>query len=930
MVIIQLIFLAYLLYTAEKYLVMKISSREHRLLPVILVLAGLYNFYRVVECVTDASETFALLEQLLILQALFGVIHYKRDFLHMKFLPGAEVVLFVTLVLADISMILCFQKTGSAAIPYHSCLILFLIVLLIMNSYIRFFMNMKKREKMVGFTLFSTFLLVVASLFVTPIVHNEWIMLLTPLTLFIVETQLNRLMKNGYIVDSTYLLKDQLFDNAAVMTVLFDEDCYLIDSNEAARQAVLDSQWNIEISPTTRYVDEINYLLNRLDSNEEVKLGNCFYRIHIAKQFYMNRLRGYVVNLIDLTEEMEENILMESLKKEAESAAKLKGRFLASMSHELRSPLHAIIGYCDILNRQEDLSDRYHKMISSIKSAGDTLLRLVNSILDYSKMEAGKLDLKHEEYDFQAIFQNLLLESLINRKTKPIEISVVMDTPYPHKLIGDELRVWDIIQNLMSNAVKYTAKGSITCTVSCDYSNPSTEAEAARTMEITIRVADTGSGMSEELIEKVFDEYESFAADKLMEGTGLGLNIVKQTVEMLKGSVKVISDGCTGTEFVVNIYQECQEKELLPPRVFKESDVELHQNQSGASQIEASSGNLQMNSSNENEEKMVQPEWLYPDAKILCVDDMEVNLNLFQEFTDIWHITVDTTDNAPDAIDMVRKKDYDIIFLDNMMPVMKGTEAASIIRTFSDVPIYILTADISQETKDESIAIGATGILDKPLKIEALKNVLETKLPEKLRTPVHKEQPRISPRRIKILKTYVKETNEVAKELRDYWEKDDIDNFRIKVHGIKGTSRGILGGEQSSDKLQLIEELADLAEAMEMAAKLDNKNYIERHIDELEKYIQQGLALITDSLEELDTYEPSPSDSVNQVDDNTIHELFVKLKDAFDSYNIGEIEANLDKLEASVRDDRDKKLVAELRECADQLDYEEGSQKLEI
>ncbi len=929
MVFIQLAFLGYLLYTAEKYLIMKISSREHRLLPVILVLAGLYNFYRVVECVTDSADTFELLEQLLVMQAVFGVIHYKKDFMHLKFFRGAEVLFFIVLILADISMILCYQRLGSAGIPYRIGMALFLVVLFCMNFYIKFFMNMKKREKMVGYTLYISFLIVIAALIITPFIHHEWSALLTPFSLFIIETQLNRLMKNGYIVDSNYLLKNQLFNSGAVMTALFDEDYYLIDVNEAAEHAVMESKWDIEISYTKQYIHEIDYLINRKDSNEEVKLGKNFFRVHIAKVNYMNRLRGYVVNLIDLTEEKEENLLMESLKREAESAAQLKGRFLASMSHELRSPLHAIIGYCDILNRQKDISERYHKMIGSIKSAGNTLLRVVNSILDYSKMEAGKLEIKHQEYDFQAVLHNLLLESLINKKTKPIDISVVMATPYPRILIGDELRVWDIIQNLMSNAVKYTEKGSITCTVSCEILDDESIADESeklldliKRVRITISVADTGSGMSEELIEKVFDEYQSYAANLLMEGTGLGLNIVKYSTELLGGGVEVHSDGVSGTEFVVHFYQDWKENKLRPARKFTELDVDANDEPVAVTTMD---GTSQIGEGGSEDGAMLQPEWFYPDARILSVDDMEVNLNLFQEFTDIWHITVDTADNGMDAIELVHKNSYDMVFLDNMMPGMKGIEAASIIRTFSDVPIYILTADISQETKEKSMENGATELLDKPLKLEELKRVLETGLPEELRRPVHGELPVISPRRMKVLQTYVRETTQVAGEINKFWEDKDLDNFRIKVHGVKGTSRGIIGGQQPTDDTRLIERLAELAETMEMAAKVDNRNYIDRHIDELGDLIAQAVAMINAKLDELGGDAVETTQTAGKP---SINDILLQLQKAFDEFDLDGIESGLDSLEQSVQEDGKKELVQKLRACGDQLEYEEGSRIL--
>lgn len=895
MVFIQMFFLIYLLYTAEKYLVMKISSKEHRLLPVIIVLAGLFNFYRVVECVTDANDVFVLLEQLLVFQAMFGVIHYKKDCLRIKFFPGGNLLLFGSLVFFDAALVLGYWTKHNIDHIYAVFVSIYIAVLLAMDIYIWIFVKLKKREQLIANTiLFSSVLVLISGIIAEP-TQGGWGMIWTPLALFIVEIAMNLLMKSGYIVDSAYLLKEQMYDDSEIATILFDEDGYFLDMNEAASIAFP------ELMPRDRkdvgqcYAAELENLLAKENKNDEIEIRGCVYRMHLAQEEYMGHIRGYILYLVDLTQEKQENQLMESLMQKAKSATIMKSRFLASMSHELRSPLHAIIGFCDILNRQADISSHYKSMIGNIHNAGDTLLRLVNSILDYSKMEAGKIELKMEPFDFEQMLKSILQESIVNRQNKPIEITIHMKTAYPHILIGDEIHVRDIIQNLMANAVKYTNEGSIECDISCKTLEDSK-------VRITVCVKDTGIGMSEEQVRVVFDEYTSFVGDKSVEGTGLGLPIVRGFAEMMDGEVTAQSDGKTGSVFTATFSLSMVDGKQCPPQLFTEETLRYASEEAGVFQ---------------------RPDWFYPQARVLVVDDMSVNLELFQEYADIWKLKIDTATNGEEAIRKVRERRYEMVFLDNMMPKMTGIEAASIIRTFSEIPIIILTADISEETRHKSMENGATELLEKPLRLEELKKILEGHLSESLRQPVTETEISVNmdDKRKKILHIFAKEAEGIRMDIMECWKKEDLELFRIKVHGLKGTSRGI--GRM---------ELSEKAEVMEMAARTENHTFIERHLEKFNDDIVHELERIKEEISDADSTQiVEINDSENrEITESavSIDQLFAQLQKQFENYDLTGIEQCLEELEHRTLSVADRQLLHQVREASEELEYEAGSELL--
>jgi CheY-like chemotaxis protein len=563
------------------------------------------------------------------------------------------------------------------------------------------------------------------------------------------------------------------------------------------------------------------------------------------------------------------------------------------MSHDLRSPVHAMIGISDILLGQKTLSAKNRGMLEQMKNEGATLLEQVDSILLYSKLESGRVELQRNRYDIKKILENLAYMSAINLREKPIELTVSIETEYPAELAGDERGIHHIIQNLVSNAEKYTEEGEICCQIFCE---PEREQHRVR---VTCKVRDTGCGMTEAQLGQAFDEYVTFADGIMKTGMGLGLCIVRQLAEMMEGTVKAESDGETGSTLTASFYQEYDSEEFCPPvTITKQNvlgqEVFFH--------------------------KQVTPNYVYPDAWVLMADDMQVNQEVFKGLAEPWQFHIDFVANGKQAIESVKKKKYQLIFLDLIMPEISGIEVAEEIQSQCDTPLIAMTADLSNETRKACVEKGFWDFLEKPVVLSALQKMIEENMPEEFRKPVKQSTQQIGLNQCnqdkelyrRTLETFVREMRPLSEELAGY-AKDNMDLFRSKVHGIKGVSRQI--GRFA---------LSDFAEVMEMAAKTEHTQFLERHLEEFIQELQDILAEVERELE----YMPQQEQTVQEEDiaEKTTESLWQQLKDGFDSYAITQIEENLERLSQRQLTEKERKLYRQAKEACDELEYEKGSE----
>ena len=391
----------------------------------------------------------------------------------------------------------------------------------------------------------------------------------------------------------------------------------------------------------------------------------------------------------------------------AEMANRAKSAFLANMSHELRTPLNVVIGLTDLILEDNSLAGNVSENLLKISNAGSTLLGIVNDILDFSKIETGKLTLIRAEYHIASLLNDVI--TLINTRLgeKPISFCLNISDDLPGKLYGDDLRVKQILNNLLSNALKYTHAGTIELSVHCSTSNK-------KDVWMDIIVRDTGIGINEENIKKLFADYyqvESQASRKI-EGTGLGLSITKKLVQMMDGEISAESEYGKGSIFRARIRQDFVDTVSIGPEVAE---------------------NLRKFRYAEDKrivsKKLVRPDLSF--AKVLVVDDMQNNLDVAAGLLGKYKMQVDCVLSGQEAVERIRfgKPVYNVIFMDHMMPGMDGIEAANAIRALDTdyartIPIIALTANAIQGTEQLFYANGFQAFLSKPIDIMQLDSVI--------------------------------------------------------------------------------------------------------------------------------------------------------------------------------------------------------------
>ena len=388
-----------------------------------------------------------------------------------------------------------------------------------------------------------------------------------------------------------------------------------------------------------------------------------------------------------------ERKVLELEKDAANASNKAKSDFLANMSHEIRTPMNAIIGMDEMILR-EKVSDKVRKYALDIQSAGKTLLSIINDILDFSKIESGKMELIPVEYGFASVMNDVMNMTMNKAQDKGLKYDLNVSKDIPSVLRGDEIRVRQVMLNLINNAIKYTHEGSVTIDVSYD--------NASGMMQMI--VSDTGIGIKNEDLGKLFGSFQRLDEDKNrnIEGTGLGLNITMRLVKMMDGTIEVSSKYGEGTTFTVKMKQET----IDPTPV----------------------GNFADNLSRAQDQgKDYRPSLVAPKAKILVVDDNDMNLEVFEALLEDTKIKVTTAESGKECLDILRNESFDLIFLDQMMPGMSGVQTLEGIRgehLADDTKIIALTADAIVGARENYIREGFSDYLSKPVIYEALEEML--------------------------------------------------------------------------------------------------------------------------------------------------------------------------------------------------------------
>jgi signal transduction histidine kinase/CheY-like chemotaxis protein len=439
----------------------------------------------------------------------------------------------------------------------------------------------------------------------------------------------------------------------------------------------------------------------------------------LTKRIYRNTDRyiewqdgkiAHIQHSVDITE-------LIAAKEQAERSSRFKSQFLSRISHEIRTPMNAILGITEIQLQDETLRLGMREALDRIHNSGYLLLSIINNLLDLSKIEAGKLELTPVSYDVPSLINDTVHLNVMRYDSKPIEFSLHVDENIPSTLFGDELRIKQILNNLLSNAFKYTNEGEISMSVSAEYAHKEAAHKEATSIILVFRVADTGQGMTSEQRASLFDDYSRFnlVANRTTEGTGLGMSITRNLVQMMNGEISVDSEAGKGSVFTVRLPQGITSSVVIG-REAAENLKLFHLDRS-----------LQM-----KKIPQIIREYM-PYGRVLIVDDVETNLYVARGLITPYGLSIETASSGFEAIEKIKGgATFDIIFMDHYMPKMDGMEATKIIRGLGYThPIIALTANALVGQAEIFLENGFDGFISKPIDIRQLNESLNKMIRDK-------------------------------------------------------------------------------------------------------------------------------------------------------------------------------------------------------
>lgn len=529
-----------------------------------------------------------------------------------------------------------------------------------------------------------------------------------PMTLLITACFLSMITGRYGLFDTVTTAKERLIDELKEGMLVYDHNDRLAYYNHEAEVFFRKFGW--ELDSSTR--QEIEKFL--LKNEDGFLLEERHYQWK-RNLLYDGRKRfmGQLLRIIDNTETYEYTNKLIELKDDAEKANRAKSVFLTNMSHEIRTPLNAIMGMDELILR-ESKSEEIRGYAGDIREAGKTLLSIINDVLDMSRIESGKLEIVNVNYEMNSLLYNVYTMISMRAESKSLIFMMEADETIPNLLYGDEVRLKQCMINILGNAVKYTKDGAIRFHVTW-------EELSDDDILIHVSVSDTGIGIREEDLEKIFNSFErvDYQKNRSVEGTGLGLNITKQLIEMMGGALKVESEYGAGSTFSFTIPQK-------------------RRGQTAIGKIELSSlANARAHQSDF--------QFYAPDAKILVVDDNAVNISVVRGLLKKCGIKADKALSGPECLDKAYKNHYDIILMDHMMPGMDGIDTYRRLREMKDcqckdTPCIALTANALSGSRQQYLDAGFADYLSKPINIDELYRILREYLPSEYLVPQNENE----------------------------------------------------------------------------------------------------------------------------------------------------------------------------------------------
>ncbi len=530
---------------------------------------------------------------------------------------------------------------------------------------------------------------------------------------------------------------------------------------------------------------------------------------------FTSKLEKQAVSLLLAKDELEKkNIELENAMIDARKASRARDVFLANMSHEIRTPINTMLGLNELILREsQDETIRGYAL--DIKQAGTILLSLVSDILDFSKLQSGKMELAEGTYDISSLLNDLINSVSIPLRKKKLRLSLDIAPDIPYKLSGDEVHLRQIIGNLLSNAVKYTQTGTVTLRLSW-------EKQEKDMLLLKIMVEDTGIGVKEKDIARIFETFNrlDMKASRNEEGTGLGLAVTHQLVGMMGGKLEVKSEYGKGSVFSF----------AIPQKIINPSPLGDFQEQYDKS----------VKNSISYREKFIAPL-----AKILVVDDNAMNLAVAQDLLRKTKLQIDVASSGGECLEMLKRKEYHLICMDHMMPVMDGVQTLRAIRELEDnpsrnIPVIALTANAVVGAREFYLKAGFEDYLSKPIEPDKLEDMLIQYLPKELVYLTEDEEISVEnddhiggldeekltdmginaanglkymggSRALyeKVLRDFREILHEKEEQLKNMLGKEDVSGYAIIVHALKGNARNVGADELAEEAFELEKKSKD-------------------------------------------------------------------------------------------------------------------------
>ncbi len=874
---------------------------------------------------------------------------------------------------------------------YHGVLVVYIVIMVAacLNRYIHVHSESEKRRMKAFFSIIAVMLAGWAA-YIADLLDGYDTTLVSYLIAVII---ISVLLYKDRLLETLTMAKDQAMDELSDGLVVLDQENTMIYYNKKAGE--LYPLEDDGLPPEV--MEELdNCIIEKKHIERDSNVYEVSSRLLTKHNVYFGKM--YVFN--DITDSLrytrnakEQAEIMKGLKERAEAANQAKSTFVSNITHEIRTPMNAIVGMTEILLREEHSAQDMGYLIN-IKNSGNALLNIVNDILDFSKMESGKMELIEEEYEPISMLGDLGMIFLTRIGDKDMEILFDIDEKLPKKLYGDGLRIRQVIINIVNNAIKFTEHGFVRLQIKVGRVN-------GDNVELLISVQDTGMGIKEEDMDKLFGSFQQVDSkrNRGKEGTGLGLSISKQLVEMMGGSIQVRSTYGEGSEFYFNIIQKkcsdepaaqihdeearknlriggCFGKECLWEafrglaeqyriscisyeewRKTRErldcffmdmqghellaSDIDNYSNQmgelyvlcnpmleeckaAGVTTIDKPLYSLNFCQTINHEAKYVGPvsedymNFTAPQAKVLVVDDNEINLEVAAGLLEPLNMQIDTADSGKRALQMAQEKKYHMIFMDHMMPVMDGIETTKRLRQMEDtyyhtVPIVALTANALMDAREKFAKAGMDDFVAKPIEMKEICKCIRKWLPEELVVLSEGEEQAAAgsqaeggdeaPQNVplpelpginsadgvkysgseklwyKLLGDFYKLIDAKANKIEKCLADDLIRDYTIEVHALKNTARMVGAGH-----------LSEWFHRMEDCGNAGDVETIARETPELLKELRSYKEILR-------PYGEAGNQNKREASAEELTEILTKMRDAMDQFDLDGVDEAMQQLE---------------------------------